>query len=124
MTKKAALAIAGGIVAAMVAGTMALTLGHGLAGSAASAQPVVAAPKPIIKTITKVVTIRKHAKAPKHSLSGGGGGGYSGQPTTVTIVRQTSTSGSSTSSSSSSYGDDSHEQDDSHGGSGGGGGDD
>ncbi|HEX9122337.1 MAG TPA: hypothetical protein VF984_03110 [Actinomycetota bacterium] len=90
MNKKSAMAIAAGLVAAMLSGVAALSIGLG-AGSAAVAQSQ--SPKPIVRTVKHTVTVHKKAKA-----QGGG---------VVTIVRTPSSPAPTVSSDS--YGDDQYE---------------
>ncbi|HEX9374750.1 MAG TPA: hypothetical protein VGB19_00685 [Actinomycetota bacterium] len=91
MTKRSALTLAGGLVTAIVAGLVALTINLGIVGAAGSPSGpgALGASKgnPIVKTITKTVTIHRRAKAAQmpggarqavtivRHLSGGGSGG-------------------------------------------------
>jgi hypothetical protein len=95
--------VALGLVAALVAGGFALSLGLGSTGTAAKAASVRTHQKPKVRTIHRTIKIHRKAKS-----TGGG-----------TVVLSGSQSGSSvgSSSGSSSYSesetDDSHESDDS-----------
>jgi len=60
MTKRAAMLMAAGLVAALAAGAMALSFG--LAGNG-TAQAETKDPKPIVRTIHRTVTVEKPAKA-------------------------------------------------------------
>lgn len=108
MTRRAAITIAGVLIGSMMAGFVALTLGRGLVGAPAAGATV--APKPIVKTETRVVTIHKKRPAKPAPAQ------------TITVVRPGS--GSSSMSSPSSSGSHGYEDDggDSH--ERGGGGDD
>jgi hypothetical protein len=97
MKKRTAILIAGGLVASMMAGVVALTIGRGIVGRPAAQG--VAKPKPIIKTETTVVTVKKRRP-----------GKAAGPVTTITLVRPGSAStGSAASSSHGDDGADSHE---------------
>jgi hypothetical protein len=61
MTRKMAITIAGALIAAMMAGVVALSLHSGIVGPPAARAAV--APKPIVKTDTRVITIRKRRPA-------------------------------------------------------------
>ena len=103
MTKKLAIGIAAVLVAGLMAGRVAVTTGRGVVNASAQTAP---APKPIVKTVTKVVTVKKHKKAPQGS----------GQ--VVTVVRSApSTSVGSISSSGSSF-EGEHEREGDDGGQG------
>jgi len=98
MTKRSALLTSGGLLMALMAGIVALWLGRGVVG--AQANPTARmVPKPIVKTVTQVVTVHKQRPAPP-----GSGGGQ-----TITIVRHLPPT-STGSGSGGSYQDDSTEQ--------------
>jgi len=59
MTKRSAMVMAAGLVAALMAGAMALSFG--LSGSG-TAQAETKAPEPIVRTIHRTVTVEKDAK--------------------------------------------------------------
>jgi hypothetical protein len=102
MKKRTAIVIAGALVASMMAGVVALTIGRGIVG--ATAPGAVVAPKPIIKTKTDVVTVKKRRPA------------KAGPIQTITVVRPGSVS--TASSGFSSYredGPDSHEDEENGG---------
>lgn len=109
MTKRAAIGISGALLAALMSGVVALWFGHLTA--MATAQPASTfTPKPIIRTVTRVITVHKRRK-PK----------FSGVPQTITVVRPAppavapvvTTSGGS---GGEGYDDGGHEHD--HGGGG------
>jgi hypothetical protein len=89
MTKRVAMANAGTLVAALMSGVVALTLGRGVVGVPARAA---VAPKPIVKTETQVVTVTKRRRAEAAPVQ------------TITVVRPGS--GSVGSSGSTEYEDD------------------
>jgi hypothetical protein len=60
MTKRMAIVIAGALVGAMMSGVVALTFGRGVVGVPARAA---VSPAPIVKTETKVITIKKRRPA-------------------------------------------------------------
>jgi hypothetical protein len=110
MTKRSALLTSGGLLMALMAGVVALWLGRGVVGAQASSTARIV-PKPIVKTVTQIVTVHKQRPAPP----GSGGGGQ-----TITIVRHLPPT-STGSGSGGSYQDDSTEQEVADPGSGGGG---
>ena len=93
MKKRTAILVAGALVASMMAGVVALTIGRGIVGTPAA--QAVATPTPIIKTETTVVTVKKRRPAKV------------GPVQTITVVRPGSSP--TASSGSSSYGDDGHD---------------
>jgi hypothetical protein len=88
MTKKLAIGIGAVLVIALMAGMVAVTTGRGVVSASTQTAP---APKPIVKTVTRVVTVKKHTKSPKGS----------GQ--VVTLVRMAPTTSVSSGSSSGSF---------------------
>ena len=61
MNKRSAIALAGGVTGALVSGVA----GYSLSLNQAAAQTTAPAPKPIVKTEIRTITIHKKAKAPK-----------------------------------------------------------
>jgi hypothetical protein len=95
MTRKIALAIAGGVMGAIVAATLALTLSRGLSDSALA---VTRPAKPIVKTETRVVTVTK--QRPQRAAGG-----------TSKATQQTS--GSMSAPAGDAWSDDDHHEDES-----------
>lgn len=73
MTRKFAIGIAATLVAALMAGMVALHIGRGVVG--ASPTTSVRTPTPIVRTETKVITIKRHRPA------------ATGGQQTITVVR-------------------------------------
>ena len=61
MNKRSAIALAGGVTGALVSGVA----GYSLSLNQAAAQTTAPAPKPIVKTEIRTITIHRKAKAPK-----------------------------------------------------------
>jgi hypothetical protein len=67
MTRKSAVAIAGGVASALLAGVVALSINMGIMGASGDpAGPGKLGPSPIVKTI--VQTVHEKAKAPKQPV--------------------------------------------------------
>ncbi len=99
MTKRMAIGLAGTLVACMLSGVVALTLGRGLIGAPAAG--AIAPPHPIVKTETRVVTVHKR-RPPRPD----------GRPRTVTVTVVRPSTASNTSSRSGWFEDDGHESKD------------
>jgi hypothetical protein len=97
MNKKSAMAIAAGLVAAMLAGTAAFSLSMNSTGTAAASGATPSRPKPIVKTVEHTVTIHKKAKD------------QSSESRVVVLPVPSSGSGSDVSSGSSSGGGDQYD---------------
>jgi hypothetical protein len=87
MNKRQAIAVAAGLVTAMMAGVVALSLGRGIVGTKGAVAST-AVPKPIVKTITQVITVKKHRPA------------QAAPAQTITVVRRDPVGAVSSSSSS------------------------
>jgi hypothetical protein len=97
MNKKSAMAIAAGLVAAMLAGAAAFSISMNSTGTAAASGVNPSKPDPIVKTVKHTVTIHKKAKD------------QSSGSRVVVLPAASSGSGSNVSSGSSSGGDDQYE---------------
>ncbi len=95
MTKRSAMLVAAGLVAALLGGATALSFG--LSGSG-TAQAETTAPEPIVRTIERTITVEKDAKAKQ-------------QPVQVVEVTSDPASGSTVSSTDASHSDDAYEHD-------------
>jgi hypothetical protein len=63
MTKRSAMTIAGGLVAALLAGVVALAINLGIMRTAGASDPGAPAPNPVVQTITETVKDKAPAKA-------------------------------------------------------------